>query len=1179
MAEVDVDLGIGRPQENARDRRLRAIDEGRDPDPSPQHPLVELSRHLPEIVSAGLAPTPPPSPSRGAITRPPPAPDPGFAMPDVGGALLELSGIGPTLERIRRGDRPLTPEEELRERDIPFLPKLVSGILELTPLAGAIRRNTGAYADLSPELAAEQERRDLEAAMPGVALVGGVVAKAKVAQKAVTGTIESVATAQADAALRIERNTISIRPGFLQTAEQRIGSGVASTVAATPPKADEVFREIGANLDLMGIPQEAKELIIRNAARNVDPATGLAFSNQRRGVQSVGEMLAEAQRLAPGLDIEKLAEATPGTAFKAETLRSMVEALQSKSVEVLDLQAQLAKSGDYETKFRLLVSSVEMQTLQRTFAGARAEAGRSLRILRELTEAQRAASPKAIYERAAQVIGGRKNAEEYFDRLDNLWADDGVRTAGQRERDVYRFISGLDEASAFAKTREFWRNSILSLPITHEINMIGNALLLTAERTATRTAAATWEELVTVHGLRRQKDVTFSEILPGAIGTFTGIRRGLQKGLHVLTTGVDPEDVSKFRETGRLGRSQALEGKPGAILNLPTRLLGAEDKLFYEMAFSGEIAAQAARAATREGLHPLSRAFVRRVAELSQKPTAGILEAAEKHAKLVTLKSDPDAATQLLLQARRKVPALEFVAPFIQTPVNLIKLGVAYSPLGFARAVPLSGEARALMIGRATVGSGILAYFATKMLEGEVTAGAPEEAKERQAFFDSGKRPYAVKVGDSWVEFRRFEPFGTPLAWVASMHDVWKRTGKVDDKLVEKMASVMGRAVLDTTYLSGMSQFINALEDPYDAGARFFSRVATGFVPFSGFLRGLAGVEDPYVRDPEGLVEQINASLPSGEIAGVQFGSRTVKAKQTAFGEDALRPPSRQGLGALLNPLVISPEVEDRVLMELEALTVPGELLPDGTKTPDRPLLIGFPADEIRGMKLTTAEAFRLNQIAGRLAKGQLDELFQGEEYQGSTPQRRRQLAERLIDQTRREARGLVADEIVESATDDTQLARGALMRISTIGPLRSRADYIWSLGLQDKLPAAVREELDANRRQPLDGSPEPTVAEYLRYAPLIREYLSQPPFRIGNPEEWARVDALRKTADEYARSRPRPSGVTITDWYSQVDRDGAVLLRKYAPDWVVNPKRRELRQKHPQLERFLSDTAYVQVP
>lgn len=1079
-------------------------------------------------------------------------------------------------------------------RDIPVLGGILGAATDVTgafvesgPLvqnakAAELRARARELPEGTPERV-ELERQAEDAMLTAVmGAIGAGPGRAKAAEKVVTRLtgIDGVAAAQAEAAARIARNTSSITPGFLQTAEQRIAGGVAGTVAdIAPVKADDVFREIGANLDLMGIPGEAKELIIRTAARNVDPSTGLAFSAQRRGVQSVEEMLAEAQRLAPGLDIEKLAETAPGTAFKAETLRAMVEALQTKATEVTKLQTKLATSGDFETKVRLLVSSVEMQSLQRVFAGARAEAGRSLRILRELTEAEKAQGPKAIYERAAEVIGGKKTAEEYFDRLDHLWADDGIRTLEQRERDVLRFISGLEDASAFSKLREFWRNSILSLPITHEINLVGNGLLLAAERTVTRTAAATWEELVTLHGVRRAKDVTFSEIVPGAIGTFAGVRRGLQRGLANIASGVDAADVSKFRETGRLGRAEALRGKPGAIINIPTRFLGAEDALFYEMAFSGEMYAQAARAAAREGLNALTPAFVRRTAELVQKPTTAMIEAAEKHAKLVTLKSDPDAATQLLLQARRTVPALEFVAPFIQTPVNLVKLGVAYSPLGFARAAPLSGEARALMVGRATVGSAILGYFATKLTAGEITAGAPEDAKERQAFFDSGRRPYAVKLGDSWVEFRRFEPFGTPLAWTAAMYDAWKRSGKVDDKLIEKMASVMGRAVLDTTYLSGMSQFINALEDPYDAGARFFSRVASGFVPFSGFVRGLAGVEDPFVRNPEGLLEQINAALPTGEIAGIRFGSRTVKAHQTAFGEDALRPPSRQGLGALLNPLVISPEVEDRVMRELAVLTIPGEILPGGTKAPDRPILIGFPADEIRGMKLTTAEGFRLNQVAGHLSHGRLDALIQTEEYQGSTPQRRRQLAERVMDDARREARGIVADEIVESAVDDTQLTRGVLMRVSTISKLRDRADYLASLERQRKLPGAVRAELDANRKQPLDGKPEPTVAEYLRYAPLVREYLALPPYKIGNPEEWARLQQVRRAADEYTKTHPRPSGVTATDWYAQVDREGAALMRKYSYDWVVNAKRSDLRKKHPELERFLSDTAYVQIP
>jgi hypothetical protein len=982
-------------------------------------------------------------------------------------------------------------------------------------------------------------------------------------------------------------------PGFLRSAEDliranRIGGTVEAQAArqaaaaqefalvagkAEPKLADEsLFRQLGVNLDNLGVPPEVKDEIVQNAVKNIDPSTNMAFSGQRRGVQSVDAMLARAQELVPHLDVQKLAATRPGTAFNAEAMRATLDFLEAKATRVAELNEAVKAAGGAanagtKLNLELLTSSLEMATAQRVFAGARAEAGRSLRILKEV-RSNNAANPQALYDRALEAVGGKQNLDDVVGRLNQLW-NDPLKSQVQRERDVYQFISGMDNASFGDKAVEYWRNSILSLPITHEINIIGNALLMTTERTLTRTAAATWEVLA-LRGFRGGRTTSFSEILPGAIGMFYGARRGLQQGLHILATGEGAEAVGKFRETGRIG-GEALKGKLGGVVNLPTRALSAEDAVFYQMALTGELASQATRVAQKEGAKGLD--LIRRIAELTKAPTDSMMAAASRHAELVTLKSAPDKLTAGVMNLRRNAgPAGTFIMPFIQTPANLLKLGASYSPIGFLRAAKATGEERALMAGRAAVGSAIMGYFGTKLIAGEVTAAAPKDAKERQAFYDSGKRPYSVNINGNWVEFRRFEPLATPLVWTAAAFETWRENGEtLNPDLAGKMAFAVGRALLDAAYLSSMSQFINALEDPGQAGATFAARVATGAIPFSAFLRGVAQAGDPYLRDPDGLLDQIQASLP-----GL---SQNVRAFQTASGEDVLRPPSRQGVGALVNPLVISPEVNDPIMNELATLSVPGELGPDGRPLPSKPLRLGFPAEEIASMRLTGDEAYRLNQVAGQATTQSLGRLFTTDEYRGSTPQRKRQLAEKAIADARRLARGTVADEIVTEAKGPAQVARGALMRMGTVSALRDRADYVASLQAQGKLSAEVRSALDANRKQPLDGKPEPTVAEYLKFQPLIREYLAAPPYIIGNATEWAQLEAARKAASAFAVRTNKPAGISEAAWYAQVDPAAAGLILKYAPAVMTNPKRASLRKANPGLERFLSDTTYIQLP
>src|SRR3990167_953252 len=590
---------------------------------------------------------------------------------------------------------------------------------------------------------------------------------------------------------------------------------LASEAANPSAVGREASYELGQRLDKLGIPDGPKNLIVKNALEDrIQAGTDIAFEKQRRGVVPVEVTDRKAQVLAEQMDIEQLSKTRPGTAFNAEENAAIRKSIAQKATDLDILNTSIQevglKNATADQKLAALKAALELNSLQRVGAGARAEAGRALRSFREVEEAIRSKTD-AAYERAFQALGGRSDVEAKLARLQDIW-NDSSRPIEARERDIYAFVKNIEKATTGKKLEEFWLNSILSNPITHEINTIGNALLLTAERLPTRLAASTVEELLTLHGALRPKAVTYTDTLIGAVRTFTAKKKAAQKALYYAKTGASDVDVNKFRESGTIGQRQALEGSAGTILNLPTRLLGVEDAFFYTMAYEGELAAQAARGAIQEGLNPFSAKYAQRVAEL--KNSEAVKEAATKSADLITLKSAPDAATEAILNLRRKVPAARFFVPFVQTPMNLLKRGFDYSPLGFTKLFKegLTQEDKALVTGRAIVGSGILAYFAARVAEGEVTGPAPANAKQRELFYDQGYRPFSIKIGDAWVEGGRFEPLVTPIRWALAAKAAYEDSGEeISAETTMTMAAAIGRALIDTTYLSGMSNFLNAL--------------------------------------------------------------------------------------------------------------------------------------------------------------------------------------------------------------------------------------------------------------------------------------------------------------------------------------------------------------------------------
>ena len=950
----------------------------------------------------------------------------------------------------------------------------------------------------------------------------------------------------------------------------RTGAGVSDL-----PDKDAVFAEIGANLDKMAVDDTTKELILANAAENFDEIAKMSFADQRRGVVAVSDMLRAAAEKVPDLDLARLAATRRGTAMNAETLLSVGMALNRTAQNVTELTATVAREGATdETRLRLLLETLQMNTLQRVFAGGRAEAGRTLRALRETMGAQ--ADPRSLYEAAAKHIGGRQNAEQLIRALEAIWNRPGLSLA-QRERDVYAFINQLDSPGKFEQLKEVWRNSILSNPITQEINFIGNAMLLVTERAATQTAAAAIEAARAGFGLRRvEREVYFSEIVPGIVGTFRGAPRGFAKGFSVLATGQDMRDVSKFVESGgKFLRAEAIGGPVGTAINAPIRMLAGVDALFSEMAYQGEIYAQAARTAAREGLR--GQAFAAQVARTVANPALDIMEKAAKRAELITLKTAPDKVTRAIMQLREESRVGMFVAPFIQTPSNLLKLGIAYSPAGFLRALPLRGEERALMLGRAAVGSALMWYFGTKLLDGEVTAGAPSDAKERELFYAQGKQPYSIRVGDDWVQFRRFEPLSTPLNWTAALFDAWQR-GKGDwSKTVPMMSLAVGRALLDSTYLSGMSQFVDALQDPERNAERMAASLLTGFIPFSGFLRGVAQAGDPYLRAPENVLETIQSRFP-----GL---SERVRPQLAITGQPVMRPPSRRGLGALANPVLISPVARNATLEELGRLARPDTFGAGGEIIPGEPLELGFPAETIRGMGLSVDESFGLRQNAQELSMRKLAALFSSQRYLEASEDQRRVLAEREIAAARFEARGVIAQEMLEAARTPEQVARAVLARISTLatdegpGRIGQRALFLDDLAGRGLLSPTVVNAVDAARPPLVDGGlPEPSVAEYLRAAPLVRGYAALPPFRIGTREEWARLEearSLRALVEAKAQTAAQRDPRAVMMVLRAANPQAAALVAKYDDPRTRDPRRAAMVARQPWLRRFVAGLEY----
>jgi hypothetical protein len=977
-------------------------------------------------------------------------------------------------------------------------------------------------------------------------------------EEAGLGRVDLGLTGAAPNPAAVARETAPFTPGFMQTAEQRIaGAGVTQR---------QVSSELGLNLSKVDAPQSVKDYIVQTAKENA------GFMDQRRGVVTIAEQNAAAA--AHEIDIAKYAYLKPGTAMNAETLTSVFGAVVKKGKEVTGLQdiiRQEAAMGivSKENQLRLLLATSEHQTLQRVYAGGRAEAGRSLRALQEVQNGLNAGQINNAYDRASAILGGNDKLGALVDTLQKIWTDpalDGVA----RETATYRFVQNLDNPKFFDRLYSFWLNSVLSGVKTHVVNVTGQGALMFAD-ISSKTLSAGIEVTSTVGGLRRPREVFFSEALAGPFGAIMGLPRGFRMAGQMLKNGVTAEQVNKFVETGRLGSREVNAG----LLNIPTRLLGAEDQVFYATGYSRGLYEKAANIAASERQSILNGNFGTRMADLLSNPTDAMMTYADEMGKRAGLRSDPGKINAAVLKLRDinvlpesitkytgEFQPLRYVIPFVNTPTQLVKIGAEYSPFGLTKLITAKGGQRSDILARSLLGSTGMAILASKYADGNITGGAPTNPAERDAFYASGKLPYSIKLGNEWVSFERLEPIATPLKWTAALMDVVKQNpGKPVDVVAGKMVGALARSLSDSTYFSGFSDLIDAIDDPERSAPKFLARIAGGFVPRA--LTTAVQATDKYIRDPEGIIEQIESTLP--------FLNDRVHPRTTNYGEPALRSEGKQGIAGYFSPVDFNTAQVDPITQRLQQYRLPESFDANGVQIPARAMLVGAVGQDIAAYKLNSDEGRSYQQYAGQATYNMLGKLFNDKiPYDGKPfsaldePNQVRAIRKTIAD-ARQVGRAQVADEIMHSATTDDQRQRAADMRVSTIGSRKDRAQYIEGLKASGNLSPAVASYLDQHR-----DKGEPSTAEYLRAAPLVREYLAMPPYRIGDAAEWERLKVVRAAASKYAQTIPHPPGITEAQLYMRVDPAGAALLHRYSSPLASNPNRERLLRANPWLEPFL---------
>lgn len=378
--------------------------------------------------------------------------------------------------------------------------------------------------------------------------------------------------------------------------------------------------------------------------------------------------------------------------------------------------------------------------------------------------------------------------------------------------------SGLAESTISGTLKDMWFgtyiNGLLSSPVTHAKNIVGNAAF----------GALQIPERMIASGIGKARNfispggeaaVTTDELYAQAIGMLQGIREGGEISIKALIKNEPTEALSKI-ENARLGRDpfdvsfgdsetglafNSAMKYWGKFVTAPGRLLMAEDEFFKGVGYRMELNALTAREANNEykrliksGLDDATAS--KQAAALHEKllaePTAELDEAAKSSARMVTFTRELEPTLQGV-QRLLNNPFLKMFFPFVKTPTNIMMEAMSRTPgvnlisPRFWSDFDAGGIRRDMAMARVTLGSAMIYGAGTYALEGKLTGYGPMRAEDKAALEGTGWQQFSfvfnkedvddetlakyksitqVKEGSGkvYVSYAGIEPFSTLLS-------------------------------------------------------------------------------------------------------------------------------------------------------------------------------------------------------------------------------------------------------------------------------------------------------------------------------------------------------------------------------------------------------------------------------
>lgn len=595
------------------------------------------------------------------------------------------------------------------------------------------------------------------------------------------------------------------------------------------------------NLDRFDISNESKN-IIKNVVDDVKPKIEA----------KVGSVLSNKEALDFAERSSRVINQAAGRQATLEWESALIRSRQKL--------AQAAETGTVDREFIDTLLSIKSQAT---------DIGRKLQSFSIAAEPKDITSKQAIIE---AVLGVTDNVDEIL----------------KAAKDVD--FTNLKEATEFYRkfikpTTSEWvdllrYNSMLSSPKTHIVNVFSNAINSTIVPVVEKAVAGSLDFLgSSLTGKERQ-------MFAGEAGSYL---KGYVKNFKDATTRFSDvlKGTRRYSNLDVRNLPIAVSGTKGKVvsaLSYPMRLLEGADQFFTALTEGGEAASLGLRKAKGGAVGSIAEAAENKAAyrlyrrELFSEEQGPVLDALDQMTQMV----------QNLRKSKNPIVSniAKFTVPFLQTPMNIFKQGVEYSPAGFSTIMGATNKTEQLA--KAIIGSSVFAGAATMLMSNRLSWAEPINPDEKAAFRDAGKQAYSMKIGDKWVSYQKLPPpVAFPFAMAALIDDSIKNRKISQDTgdLILSTIAKYGSFLSDQSYAKSIGDLLSAVQGGESAISKLVSNYPQQLIPFRALSGWIARLADSVQRKPDdsaGFIDK-QVQLLMMNIPGL---SKKVPARTNELGEE-----------------------------------------------------------------------------------------------------------------------------------------------------------------------------------------------------------------------------------------------------------------------------------------------------